>query len=565
MPPKEILTNDDWHGSVVYQIYPRSFYDSNGDGIGDLPGIIQKLDYLAGADDSLGVDAIWLSPFYPSPMADFGYDVSDYRDVDPIFGKLDDFKDLVEQSSKRGIKIIVDLVPNHTSDEHAWFKQSRQSPDNPYSDWYIWRDGYWPDPQNPDRMLPPNNWRSALTGQSAWQWDETRRQFYLHSFDQKQPDLNWSNPAVRDAIKDVMHFWLDLGVDGFRVDAVDWMAKEPLLSDDDPNPDFDPDNDLPYHSLLHNNSKGWPIVYAYLSEMAEVLKEEKYADKQRFMITETHPPKDMALASYMAYYIGMDPDVAAPFNFAGIRMPWEAQRWRHFLQAFHKALEQFNPNCVASYAFGNHDEPRLVSRLGEVAARASAVMMMSLPGMVFVYNGEEIGMRNVPIPKDKVQDPAALGDPVHGIGRDPERTPMQWDGSRNAGFSAGEQTWLPVADDYDTCNVEIELKDDASFLRLYQKLIKTRRASETLKYGDLEIIDTSHPDVLGYIRQNSTTKERFVTLVNFTDREARCKVDEAKLREVVVSSSPDSKISPAATELELLPFEAVLLRAERGI
>src|SRR6185312_12642978 len=257
-------------GAVVYQIYPRSFYDANGDGIGDISGITVKLDYLK----DLGVNAIWLSPFYTSPMADFGYDVADYCDVDPIFGQLSDMDVLLAEAHKRGIKIIVDLVPNHSSDEHKWFHQSRQSREDPYSDWYIWRDPKGHDKQG--KPIPPNNWVEHFSGGSAWEWEPSRQQFYLHLFDVKQPDLNWANEEVREAIKSVMRFWLDKGVDGFRVDAVVYMAKDPLFRDEPPNPHYKPGVNHPFEALQHVNIRSWPPLYAYLSEMAAVLKEEKY-------------------------------------------------------------------------------------------------------------------------------------------------------------------------------------------------------------------------------------------------------------------------------------------------
>ena len=369
-PQSPRLSHYRWsEGAIVYQIYPRSFQDSNGDGIGDLPGIISRLDYVK----ELGVNTIWLSPFYPSPMADFGYDVADYCDVDPVFGTMDDFEQLLKETHKRGMQLIIDFVPNHTSDEHPWFQASVASREGKYADWYIWRDGKVD--QN-GKHVPPNNWLDVLNGNSAWEWNDTRGQYYLHSFHKRQPDLNWSNHSVRAAMKKAMRFWLDKGVDGFRVDAVYWMSKDPLLTDDDPNPNYHPRFDLPYHALRHNNSCGWPVVYAYLSEMADVLQEDAYrdhqrfADRQRFMITEAYPENNHPIAAYMSFYVGMDPHVAAPFNFEGLELPWEAAPWRRFLRRFHQALLQFSPACIASYAFGNHDKPRLASRMGPEAARA---------------------------------------------------------------------------------------------------------------------------------------------------------------------------------------------------
>lgn len=537
-------------GAVVYQIYPRSFQDSNGDGVGDLPGITSRLDYIK----SLGVNTIWLSPFYPSPMADFGYDVADYCGVDPVFGTMADFDTLLSETHHRDMQLIIDLVPNHTSDEHEWFKASRASREGSYADWYVWRDAK--QGENGER-LPPNNWLDVLNGQSAWEWDETRQQYYLHSFHKRQPDLNWSNHKVRHAMKKVMRFWLDKGVDGFRVDAVYWMSKDPLLTDDDPNPDYRPGVDEPYNAVQHNNSSGWPVVYAYLSEMADVLKEEAYLDhhrfidRQRFMITEAYPEHNHPIVSYMMFYVGMDPRVAAPFNFEGFELPWEAQPWRRFLTRFHRALEQFSAACVSSYAFGNHDKPRLASRLGRDRARAAAVMLMTLPGMSFIYNGDELGMENGVIAPDQVQDPSTQ----NGGGRDPERTPMLWSAERNAGFSTAERTWLPVNAGFETANVLAQTEDTASFLSLYRALGALRSESVALRHGSMKVYKLGQRDVLCYERTKD--RERLAILINFAD--ARTKLElPFTVRRLVLSSQPQSTAAVEPGTLTLAPYEAVI-------
>jgi alpha-glucosidase len=541
---------DRWaDGAVVYQIYPRSFQDSNGDGIGDLAGITSRLDYLA----ELGVNAIWLSPFYPSPMADFGYDVADYCDVDPSFGTLADFDAMLKACAKRHIKVIIDLVPNHSSDEHPWFVASRKSRDNPYADWYVWRD---PLPgSTPEKPIPPNNWLDVLSGNSTWEWDEGRKQFYLHSFHIKQPDLNWSNPDVREAIKDAMRFWLERGVDGFRVDAVYWMAKEPMLSDDAPNPDYDADEDVPYDKLLHRNSRGWPVVYAYLAEMARVLQEPAYAGKKRFMVTEAYPEGHNPIADYMEFYVGMDPEVAAPFNFEGLSLPWQAEAWRRFLKPFHHALSQFSYHCVASYAFGNHDQSRVVSRLGERAARSAACLQLMLPGMIFVYNGDELGMRDVDIPPESVRDPAAYG----GHGRDPERTPMQWSDDVNAGFSTANP-WLPVAPDYASHNVETERENPQSFLNLYKQLIKLRTTEKAISLGEFELIETPAHDVLAF-RRHMPGHNSYVVIINFSEEPVSIPTP-AKLEKLVISSAGQTaKTEMPDLEVALAAHEAVVYLA----
>jgi alpha-glucosidase len=531
-------------GAIVYQIYPRSFYDSNADSIGDIPGITKKLSYLK----TLGVNAVWLSPFFPSPMADFGYDVADYCDVDPIFGTLKDFDEMLKQAHRRGIKVMVDLVPNHTSDDHEWFNQSKQSREDKYSDWYIWRDPKGHDKKG--RPIPPNNWLGMFDGESAWIYEPARQQFYLHTFDKRQPDLNWTNPEVREAIKDVMRFWLDRGVDGFRVDAVPWMAKEPMLSDEPKNPDWRP-GWHGYDRLRHPNNHGWPQLYAYLEEMAAVLKEETYAHSERFMVTEAYPESHNKTQDYLAFYEGMDPEVAAPFNFEGIGLPWQAAPWREFLNDFHKTLDKFSPLCVASYAFGNHDQRRLVTRIGEPSARSAAVMLMTLPGMAFVYNGDEIGMKDGVIPPDMVQDPGAIASE----GRDPERTPLQWTPGSNAGFTTAKQPWLPVADNYKTHNIKTESRDKASFLTLYRRLGKLRNKSDALKYGQFRVIETGHDDVLGFRRDYGG--KTITTLINFGSKKAGIKLKEP-VGKMLISSEHKSKHKGKRAELNLVAHEAVV-------
>ena len=540
-------------GAIVYHIYPRSFQDANGDGIGDLPGISQRLPYLK----TLGVNAIWMSPFYPSPMADFGYDIADYCDVDPRFGTLDDFKQLLETAHKHDIKVMVDLVPNHSSDEHPWFKTSRSSKDNDKANWYIWRDGKAHEYDDAGKPLPPNNWRDVLTGGSAWQWDDSRQQFYLHSFDVKQPDLNWQNPDVREAFKDVMRFWLDLGVDGFRVDAVYWMAKEPLYLDDPINSDYIEGHDALYYELLHTNSQGWPPVFAYLSEMCDVLKDARYKDKPRFMVTEAYPERHNPIETYLEFYVGMDPQVAAPFNFEGIGLPWEAAAWRVFLNRFHAALNQLSPLCVSSYAFGNHDQWRLATRLGKDRARSAAILLLTLPGMSFVYYGEELGMENVPIPPEYVHDPAARGG--ENTGRDPERTPMQWDASAHAGFTSGPTTWLPIAANYAECNVENESNDPTSSLSLYRKLGLLRNEKQSLRTGGIKVFEHTPSDVLVFMRSHPDD-DSYLTVINFSDKPVSCTLPVPAAK-VVVSSNPMALADLPDKSIDsynLQPHEAIL-------
>lgn len=545
--------NKRWpEGAIVYQIYPRSFYDSNADGIGDIPGITAKLNYLK----DLGVGVIWLSPFYTSPMADFGYDIADYCDVDPIFGTLQDIDKLIKSAHPKGIKILVDLVPNHSSDEHEWFRQSRQTREGKYSDWYIWKDPKATDKSG--KPVPPNNWLDIFTGETAWEWEPARQQFYLHSFDVKQPDLNWANPEVREAIKTAMRFWLDKGVDGFRVDAVRFMGKDPDFKDNPKNPLYKPGEGSNYNSIKHIYSQGWPSLYGYLNEMADVLKEKPYQKSLRFMVTESYPETSEPVNEYLEFYKGMDPKVAAPFNFEGLGLPWQAEPWRQFLAKFHTALDDYSPLCVASYAFGNHDQHRLATRLGDPAARSAAVLLLTLPGMAFIYNGEEIGMKNGKIPPSLIKDPAAKG----GASRDPERTPLQWSSAKNAGFTTADTAWLPVNSDYQTDNIQLQTKDRYSYYRLYQSLAKLRNSHMALRKGQLKIVNTGHQSVLGYLRiQNH---QGYLSLINFSEVSVESKLPATiKIGRFQISSDAETGHKKAShNHIQLLPYEAAVFKAK---
>ena len=461
-----------FQNSVLYQIYPRSFADSNGDGIGDLKGIINKLDYLNGKKDSLGVTSIWISPFYPSPMADFGYDVSDYCDIDPIFGDLADFKNLLEQAHQRGIRVLIDLVPNHSSDEHIWFKESRSSKTNPYRDWYTWRD------PKPDGS-PPNNWLSHFGG-SAWAYDESSQQYYLHSFLEKQPDLNWDNPNVREAMHNVMRFWLDMGVDGFRADWVAAISKDPELRDELPNPKYNPDIDGPHSSLTNARCQDGPNLYNYLNGMSEILA--TYSDK--FMVTEAYPEKIKKPGPYMKFYEKINPVVCAPLNFAMIYMEFKAKKIRKFVDHYQRSLK---PGYVPIYSTGNHDQSRIATRYGYAGARIISMMTLTLPGVPLMYYGDEIGMKDVNIPLNAIQDPFELRVPGEGNGRDPYRTPMQWDNTEGAGFSLG-QPWLPLSTDAETINVKIQNNMPGSSLTFFREMIAARKTLEPLRTGGYHLI-----------------------------------------------------------------------------
>ncbi|MBK1666277.1 alpha-amylase [Rhodospirillum rubrum] len=454
-----------WKRAVIYQIYPRSFQDADGDGIGDLVGIAQRLNYLSW----LGVDAIWISPFYPSPMKDFGYDIQDYRDVDPIFGTLADFDALAARARDLGLKLILDFVPNHTSDRHPWFLESRQSPASAKRDWYIWRD-----PAADGG--PPTNWLAEFGG-SAWEYDEASGQYYYHAFLKEQPDLNWRNPDVRAAMYDAMHFWLERGVDGFRVDVMWHLIKDDQFRDNPPNP-ARPPNAGPANTLIPLYTADRPEVHDIVGEMRAVVD----AYPERVLIGEIWLPTDRLVT-----YYGHDLRGAhLPFNFQLIGAAWDAGVIKEIVGDYEKALPRGGwPNWV----MGNHDKGRIASRLGPRQARLAMLLLLTLRGTPTLYYGDEIAMRDVPIPPDRVCDPYEKNVPGLGLGRDPERTPMQWDSGPQAGFTHAAQPWLPIAADASTVNVAAQRDAPASMLTLVHRLIALRKAEAALAIGDYGALD----------------------------------------------------------------------------
>jgi alpha-glucosidase len=468
-----------WQHGIIYEIYPRSFQDSNGDGVGDLNGILGRLDYLVW----LGIDAIWISPIYPSPMADFGYDVADYCSIDPLFGTMEDFDRLLFEAHRRGLKMILDFVPNHTSDQHPWFLESRSSRQNPKRDWYLWRE-------------QPNNWLSNFGG-SAWEWDETTAQYYYHSFLKQQPDLNWRNPAVKAAMFDVLRFWLKRGVDGFRVDVMWLMIKDDQFRDNPPNPGFrfgQPSS----NRLLPLYTSDRPEVHDLVTEMREVVDEFS----ERVLIGEIYLP----VPQLMTYY-GRDLKGAnLPFNFQLLQSAWSANAIAEVISAYENALPE---GAWPNWVLGNHDNARIATKFGSSQAPVAAMLLLTLPGTLTIYYGEEIGMTNVSIPLEKVQDPAEKNEPGLGLGRDPERTPMQWDSSASAGFTTGKP-WLPVSQDYNIANVASSENPD-SILHLYRRLIDLRRKHLTLVQGKIQLVATEN-NVLRY--QRTGARDRILVLLN---------------------------------------------------
>ena len=465
---------DWWRHGIFYQIYPRSFQDSNGDGVGDINGVIARLPYLK----SLGIDAVWLSPIFPSPMADFGYDISDYTGIDPLFGTMADFDALLAAVHESGLKIILDLVPNHTSDQHPWFAEARSARDNPKRDWYIWRD------PKPDGG-PPNNWLSEFGG-SAWQYDEATGQYYYHAFLAAQPDLNWRNPKVREAIYDVMRFWLRKGVDGFRVDVIWHLIKDSHFRDNPPNPHF-VEGRPPHEKILTKYSTDQPEVHEVVAEMRRVIDE--FDD--RVLIGEIYLP----LHRLVAYYGNNLAGAQMPFNFALLATLWSARSIERIIADYEHALPS---GAWPNWVLGNHDRPRIASRVGRDQARVAAMLLLTLRGTPTLYYGDEIGMHQVAIAPDQVRDPFEKNVPGIGVGRDGCRTPMQWDATTHAGFSTAS-TWLPLADDYVHENVVNLEADAASILSLYKALIALRKQLPQLVTGSYEPV-AAQGDILLYRR-----------------------------------------------------------------
>jgi alpha-glucosidase len=487
-----------WKHAVIYEAYPRSFQDSNGDGVGDLKGITERLDYL----QSLGINAIWLSPIYPSPQVDFGYDISDYENVDPQYGNLADFDLLVAEAKKRNIRIIMDMVMNHTSDKHPWFIESESSRNNPKRDWYIWRDGKGPG-------IPPNNWQSAF-GHSAWKYDPTTKQWYYHKFYAEQPDLNWRNPKVEKTMFDSVRFWLDRGVAGFRLDAIPTLFEDPELRDEketggvnafgDPNIDGSYTENLPeVHDVMRSLRK---LVASYPGD--------------RVLIGETYLPNIQELdkwyggASRNELNLPMDMQI-------GFINKLDASLFRQRIEDVETKVHGNQPLIV----FDNHDNPRSWDRYGDgvhdaAIARVIATMLFTTRATAMMYYGQEIGMVTTqPKRKEDVKDPVGLVGWPKEKGRDGERTPMQWDTSKNAGFSTADETWLPVAPNYKTVNVQVEDAASDSLLNWYKELIQMRATNPALREGPLTMLDRTNANVLSYVRKGSAGSPSVVVALNF--------------------------------------------------
>ena len=561
-----MLTGADWwKKAVFYQVYPRSFYDSNGDGIGDLAGIIEKLDYLNdGTPGSLGIDAIWFSPFFKSPEYDFGYDVADYCEIDPRFGTLEDFDRLVAEAHRRGIRVILDLVVNHTSHEHPWFKESRSSRDNPKRDWYIWRDGVGP------RRRPPNNWRNNFFG-PAWTWDETTEQYYLHSFLPQQPDLNWFNPEVRRAIDQVIRFWLDRGADGFRLDVAHLYCKDEQLRS---NPPFfrrdKVEQRMPFtdrtwmmnlfslFSLPEFQVKKYnqhhPETHRVLKEFRKTLDE--YPEKTS--VGEILGEDPQVIASY--YGSGND-ELHMNFYFDLAHCRWKAGAFRRCVERWERLLPV---EAWPAYTLSNHDIVRAISRLGggkhgDERARLLAMLLLTLRGTPFIYYGEEIGMKEARLPRRLLQDPVGKKWYPFHRGRDGCRTPIQWSGGPGAGFTTGEP-WLPVGPEVEKRNVAAQEKDPASLLNFYKKMTWLRKELPALLTGSYRSVTHGVPgDCYLFLRQSE--EQKLLVALNFSPRRRKLALPPQFLPARLLISTDQSRPAKTLHQSPALgPHEGCLLQ-----
>ena len=542
-----------WQKKSVYQIYPKSFLDTTGSGTGDLRGIIGKLDYVK----SLGVGAIWLTPIYPSPMVDNGYDIADYTAIDPRFGTLDDFDELVAETKARDIKIVMDLVFNHSSDKHPWFLESKSSRDNPKADWYIWRDG------SPDK--PPTNWRGIFGG-SAWQWCEERGQFYLHTFATEQPDLNWENPDVRRALYDAANFWLDRGVGGFRIDAIVYIKKPAVFVDGTP----DADGTCSVHNMTANTDG----ILDFLHEF----KREVFDGHDIFTVGEANSITPEELSEW----VGSDGvfDMLFEFSHVNIMFP-HGEVWHYAelykLSDFKRALSDSQLATRGSWYpiyFENHDKPRAVNNFFPagsdkiLAAKAVAMILFTLRGTPFIYQGEELGFAKVAFDSiddyndvssrgqydlaraDGLSDKQALRF-VHKFSRDNARTPMQWNSTANAGFTSGKP-WLPVHDDFKACNVEVEGRDKNSVLNFYRRLSAFRNASDVLIGGEYEELCPDSEEL--YIFTRRLGDKKIITAVNFTTHDVKLPDKIFDGAKKIFGNYPDEKNHFRATEAAIYEF-----------
>ncbi len=552
-----------WKHAVLYEIYPRSFQDSDGNGVGDLNGITQRLDYV----HKLGVDAIWLAPTFPSPEVDFGYDISDYEAVDPQYGTMADMDGLIAAASERHIRVILDMVLNHTSDQHKWFLESESSRTNSKADWYLWNDGKLAtDPSatvyekrfEHEGRIPPNNWVSFFGG-SAWEWSPVRKQFYYHNFYKQQPDLNWRNPAVEKAMFDAMRFWLDRGVAGFRLDAITALFEDVQLRDDQEiggvNAWGDP-------KVLPTNTTNLPEVHETMRRMRAMV--DSYPG-DRVLIGETNLPSTLEIDKW--YGGAAHNELQLPMDqLVGIRgASFTANHFRRYLTEIETQVHGSQPLLV----FDNHDKPRSWDRFGdgvhnEEIAKAVATILLTARATPLIYQGQELGMHtSTPTRVIDVKDPIGItGWPLEK-GRDGERTPMQWDGKDpQAGFSTLSKTWLPVEADSRTVNVQAESSDSNSLLRWYEQLIALRRSNVALRNGGIVMLNTADPDTLCYLRTAPVGSPDVMVAMNLTDHPKKITlnlpIDQSKWQRVhtLLSSAAGPWPAQGLTDVTLPPFSS---------
>ncbi|MDR1683375.1 MAG: hypothetical protein LBS25_08330 [Candidatus Symbiothrix sp.] len=523
-----------WKHGIVYHIYPQSFKDANRNGIGNLQGIIQKMDYLT----DLGITAVWLSPIYESPMIDGGYDITDHKQIDPVFGRIDDFRQLLEAAHQRNIRIIMDLVLNHTSDQHPWFVESRSSKENVKRDWYIW--------QAPKNRKRPNNWMTNF-GKSAWQYDRPTGEYYYHSFFAGQPDLNWRNPEVKIALFDIVKFWLDLGVDGFRLDVINMLIKDKLLRRNPINP-------------LNDNvfNRNQPEVYEILKEFRSIL--DQYPNQVSIGEIYALPPGRPQLATS---FLGNGSDMLhLVFDFSLVYSLWNAS-------AYYKVVDNYYRNIPAGawscFFLSNHDVGRCTKRFGfelykYAKAKLRAVMLLTLRGTPFIYYGDEIGMENAFVPKRKINDLYGQIFWPFYQGRDGSRTPMQWSDGVYADFSS-EEPWLPINKNYRKINVENESQDPQSVLSNYTKLIALRNEQDVLQSGEIEFLSKGKQNILAYSRYSENKK--IIVILNFSLFKKKWKLNMDNPSKILFSTHqrPESKNTDS---IPLCPFEGLILEIKTG-
>ena len=522
-----------WKHGVIYHLYPRSFSDSNNDGNGDLRGIISKLPYL----NDLGIDAIWLSPIYDSPMRDNGYDVRDFREIGNIFGTLDDFKKLLEKAHLLNIRIIMDMILNHTSDQHPWFIESRSSVNNPKRDWYLWKKGRKP-------RFYPNNWRSAFGG-SAWEYDKQTGQYYLHTFLKEQPDLNWRNKELRKQFYDEMKFWLDMGVDGFRLDVINMIIKDKKYRN---NPSL--------IKLLFPNAKilsrNRPNSYKIVRKLRQIINE--YPEKTLIGEIYNTPPGDSRL---VGSYLGNGKDsLNMAFDFSLFFKGWNAHKYFDAINSLYYEIPEKGWPC---FVLSNHDLSRSISRFGKHGhekALMAAVLLLTLKGTPFIYYGEEIGMRSTKLRKSQIVDPLGKKLWPWYKGRDHSRSPMQWDNSKYAGFSE-KKPWLPLASEYDTFNVETQSNNPSSLLNNYKKLIKLRKKHSPLSKGEWLPLVKGKNNIIAYDRYYKG--ERITVAMNFSSKTSSLKLNYKQYR-FLYTTHPETLSTLTTTTLVLMPFQAIILQ-----